>query len=122
MRRISGIILAFLLCGVTLPASSEPPAIDLTVTPHVGRAPLEVLAKIMLQKNEHNRSLCIEWDQLLDGGMGCQTVDGAEQAVTVWRHITLRLGGEYNITATVARDDGSLKQTIPITIQVLDKF
>lgn len=115
------------LCFLTLaaPATSEPPAISLTLTPQVGYTPLTVDARVRTEPHYLNVGTCITWFQL-----GSEFPDGKSCVIAYEGQYMPRLQfytikalrtGEYVVIASVIRVR-DFENTPALPIRVLDRL
>lgn len=78
-----GWILALLLACVSIGATPNPPAIQLTVSPRIGNAPGSIHAKVIIERDARNRALTIVVDGEHYAQGSTKDVDG-DQAQRVW--------------------------------------
>ena len=103
--------LLFLISLLTLtsPVASEPPPLALHLTPHVGYAPLQVQARLLVEPNYLNRTLCLMWirKESSDEGAACWEVNGQYAARAHYRTLPApHYGfpfGTYAIQASLVR-------------------
>lgn len=110
------------LLAIVLGANVAAP-ISLAVTPRVGFAPMEVRVRLTIEPDERNRQFCLSLDSNSPGAPSypgsCLSLEGARAAKTreIWYHGLPP--GDYVLSAAVALNDGSIRRTPPVTLQVL---
>jgi hypothetical protein len=113
------LIVLFLLLGGLTVAADEPAArkardtkrapLTLSLSSYVAPAPALVTARISVERDARSRLLRVEWWQQ-DGAGGSHEVmlDGARAAARQDFAIKHIEPGEYQVTASLLRDDGSV--------------
>lgn len=99
-------LLLALLLSVSLSASSP---VKISITPKVGVVPVTVRAKVTVENNPDNRTLCLVWGKS-DEGFGsssCMDLDGADAPKTIFfRDKILRESGEWFFMARLTQASG----------------
>lgn len=112
--------LLFLALLIT-PLYAAPPAIKLTAPGTIGKAPLTFDLRITLEPDERNRQICLHVQQTRGGDherLGCWEVDAEREPRTTWKRIKDLDAGEWDITASVIRNDEKSTLSNRVTMQV----
>jgi hypothetical protein len=73
---------------------------------YVGNVGSRFRFKISIQRDAKNRLFCLMWASPASEGSSCDELAGEAAPLTIWRDITFRTGGEFNVMATVRQNDG----------------
>lgn len=96
---------------------------------YVGSAPTRFKFQTTIEFDSKNRMFCLEWASPEVSGNSCEelntTLDPDKpvekpRPLTIWRDVTFRRGGEYNVIAVVRRSDNVDVVSNIETIRILD--
>lgn len=92
-------------------------AIQLTLSPHFGYAPLSVRVKLTIKPNYLNQSVCVEWEGPQEGG-SCWQLEGQYAAQTHFHVIKELPEGWYAVRARLFQ----IRETITTATQPIQVF
>jgi hypothetical protein len=87
--------------------AGKPPPITVSATPHTGFAPLTIHITVRIEPTDANRSACVVADGEIFYRSSCWMVEGVNAPRTTWVEFRDLPPGQYDISATVVRVDGS---------------
>lgn len=86
---------------------------------YVGSVGSRFRFKISIERDARNRYFCLQWASTGSEGQSCDQLDGEAAPLTIWRDVTFRTGGEFNVIAWVRHNDDKVHvsniETITIT-------
>jgi len=111
-------IVTLLLSGVTL-ASPSP---EVTTRIPITNAPGWFNLRISVPKDERNRVLCLQVQQVQNGSYyrnSCWAHEGVAAPLTTWKMVKELQAGRYLAAVVVVRSDETRQVSAPITLRVM---
>ncbi len=103
------------LLAAASPAAAPPP-VAVVVTPNVSMAPATVRVTVTVEPNERNRGLMVEADSLNFYSSSEVTLEGNGSSRVKRFEFKNLPAGEYEVRATVERNDGNRQMASTVTI------
>ena len=88
---------------------------------YTGSAGQRFRFSIGIEPDTRNRLFCLEWASEASEGRSCDDLDGDKAPRTIWRDVTFRTGGEFNVVAWVRQNDERLIRSNIETILIMDR-
>lgn len=89
---------------------------------YTGSAGQRFRFSISVVPDEKNRYFCLEWASDSFSGKSCDDLDAERAPLTIWREITFRTGGEFNVMAWIRQNDDRIIVSNIETIRILDRM
>ena len=89
---------------------------------YTGQAGQRFRFYIGIERDARNRAFCLQWASEASEGSSCDTLEGDKAPRVIWREVTFRTGGEFNVIAWVTQADGTLIKSNIETIRLLDRW
>ena len=88
---------------------------------YTGSAGQRFRFSIGIEPDTRNRSFCLEWASEASEGRSCDDLDAERAPRIIWREVTFRTGGEFNVIAWVRHNDDKIITSNIETIRILDR-
>lgn len=86
---------------------------------YTGHAGQRFRFSIGIEQDARNRHFCLEWASQASEGRSCDDLDAERAPRTIWRDVTFRTGGEYNVIAWVRQSVDGADRIVKSNIETI---
>ena len=111
-----------IMCVLATVCSAAGPVTLKSRSGYTGSAGQRFRFSIGIEPDTRNRHFCLEWTSKASEGRSCDDLDAERAPRTIWREVTFRTGGEFNVIAWVRHNDDKIITSNIETIRILDRM